>query len=292
MNNNTQPNQNTKTKWHNILNHETEKDFFKLLEYYNIPTKNFVLKKQKGFYGDVISINLLVEDIDTGDELFIISYKSQEEISSKVTFLRKDAEYEDNLKTFKQFVEELDKELANKLPRRDYDELRKENTKKLKEIFEETKDIWNDVIFFEENILNYSSNSLGSLYNIVDDLRDLLGSNIIINNYRVIDENIREETQFEFIYSVRDKANEPLLYIIMTGFVEDYDYLDIFFKTDDIKIREEILDVSKILKDDFYQRAEIKIEKDRKEYKETMAAMEEMAKKLFDEEESEQVLEI
>lgn len=113
---------------------------------------------------------------------------------------------------------------------------------------------------------------------MIDDLRSLLGSNIIINNYRVIDENIREKTQFEFMYSVRDKANEPLLYIMLTGFVKDYDFLDIFFKTDDIKIREEILYVSKILKDDFYQRAEIKIEKDRKEYKETMAAMEEIAK--------------
>ena len=47
--NNTQLNQETKTKWCNILNHETEKDFLKLLEE-EIKTENFVLKKQNGIY--------------------------------------------------------------------------------------------------------------------------------------------------------------------------------------------------------------------------------------------------
>ena len=290
MNNNTELNQETKTKWRNILNHETEKDFLKLLEE-EIKTENFVLKKQNGIYGDIIYINLLVEDINTGDEFFTISYKPKEGISSKVTFLRKDVDYKENLKTFEHFVKELSNELNDKLSIRDYEELRKED-KKLKEIFEETKNIWNDVIFFEENILEYSSNSLGSLYNMMGDLRELLGSNIIINNYRIIDENIKEETPFEFMYSVRDKANEPLLYIIITSLAEDYDFLDLFFKTDDVKIREEILNVSKILKNDFYERAEIQIEKDRKEYEEDMAKMIEVAESLFDEEEPNQVLEI
>lgn len=32
MNNNTKLSQETKAKWNNMLNHETEKDFLKLLE--------------------------------------------------------------------------------------------------------------------------------------------------------------------------------------------------------------------------------------------------------------------
>lgn len=271
-----------KNIWNNLLNHETESQFNYFVNY-GLRINEFYIYKKEDY------INRILYKVKKDNEEYCnITYYPTEKIKMKIDFVKMSEEAKkaldslekvdfypslekkyENVKTFYEFSKKLKDEIGDKIDNPVYKkaetyEIDGENIIYKDFLFfisDYIENKWNEMLSYTDRyeILSFNDIMEGKLYTR---FIDLLGEELIIDNYRLI--NIDNEDAL--VYKVINNKGENLLTLYYDKNIEsgNSDGFLAFFKTDNPDIRIDLLALTEKLCKDFIKKAEERGKREKK----------------------------